>query len=72
MDISNYITISEACPLLGVNRQQATRLCREGKLPGAVKMGENWLIPRASAEAYQPGPKGFAAHSESNPRKRNK
>ena len=39
MDISSYISIAEACPILGVNRQQATRLCREGKLPGARKIG---------------------------------
>ena len=70
MDISEYISVIDALPLLGVNRQQATRLCREGKLPGAVKMGANWLIPRTSAEAYTPGPQGFAAHPEKNPRKR--
>ena len=64
MDIDEYISITEACPLLGVNRQQATRLCREGKLSGARKMGPNWVIPRETAEAYVPGPKGFAAHPE--------
>jgi len=64
MDISDYIPISEACSILGVNRQQATRLCREGKLPGAMKLGARWLVPRASAEDYVPGPKGFAAHPE--------
>ena len=62
--IDNYISIAEACPILGVNRQQAARLCRTGKLPGARKMGPNWFIPRASVEAYEPGPKGFAAHPE--------
>lgn len=72
MDITSYILITEAVTVMGVQRHHIARLCREGKLPGAVKMGENWLIPRASAEAYQPGPKGFAAHPESNPRKRNK
>lgn len=62
MDISDYIPIIEAIHLLGVNRQQATRLCREGKLPGAIKIGQGWLIPRTSAENYVPGPQGFAAH----------
>ena len=64
MDISNYIPITEAIGIMGIQRQHAARLCREGRLPGAIKIGPNWLIPRASAESYVPGPKGFAAHPE--------
>lgn len=70
MDIKDYLTITDAVPVLQLQRHHIARLCREGKLPGAVKMGTEWLIPRTSAEAYQPGPQGFAAHPESNPRKR--
>ncbi len=70
MDITSYIPITEAVTVMGVQRHHIARLCREGKLPGAVKMGTEWLIPRTSAEGYTPGPQGFAAHPEKNPRKR--
>jgi hypothetical protein len=34
-------------------------LCKDGKLPGAKKMGNAaWLIPRASVESYVPGRRG--------------
>jgi len=69
MDITSYIPITEAVAVMGVQRHHIARLCREGKLPGAVKIGTEWLIPRTSAEAYQPGPQGFAAHPENARRK---
>ncbi len=71
MDITEYVTVMEACQIMGIQRQHIARLCRQGKLPGAQKMCGNWVIPRESAEQYIPGPQGFAAHPESNPRKRN-
>ena len=70
MGIEEYITIAEAIAIMGLQRSQIALLCREGKLAGARKAGPNWLIPRTSAETYTPGPRGFAAHPEKNPRKR--
>lgn len=64
--MDNVICASDAAAIIGVTRRQVGYLCREGKLPGAKKIGPNWVIPRASAENYIPGPQGFAAH----PRKR--
>jgi hypothetical protein len=34
------------------------RLCQTGKLPGAEKIGNTWLIPRASVESYAPSRRG--------------
>ena len=64
MNIDDCISAAEAANIIGVTRRQVGLLCREGKLPGARKIGPNWVIPRASAEGYTPGPQGFAAHPE--------
>jgi hypothetical protein len=40
---------------------------RSGRIPGAVRFGRNWAIPRASAEAYEPRPYVFR-HSGSRRR----
>lgn len=69
MDIKKYVTVSQAAEIMAKDVSQIARLCRQGKLAGAVKMGPNWVIPRASVENYTPGPKGFAAHPEKNPRR---
>lgn len=38
-------TAPEAAKLRGVNRQRVCVMAREGKIPGAVKVGGTWLIP---------------------------
>ena len=68
--IDSYIPTSEAARILGYSHEHITLLCRRGGLPGAKKVGRNWLVPRGVIEGYTPGPKGFAAHPESNPQKK--
>ena len=58
MDISEYIPSVEAAQRMGKAHSYIRDLCRQGKLPGAVKAGRNWLIPRASVEGYVPLPRG--------------
>ena len=60
MDIEEYAGINEAAQILGVSKNQIKVLCRSGKLPGAVKHGGIWMIPRQSLHDYTPGPQGFA------------
>ena len=60
--MEDLITTTEAAKISRYNRDHIMLLCRTGKLPGARKMGRDWLIPRESLLAYKPGPKGFAAH----------
>lgn len=59
--IEDYISIAEASKLFGHDRNFWARLCQQGKLPGARKIGRIWVIPKESAQNYIPGPKGFAA-----------
>jgi len=44
-------TVREAARRLGVHETYVRRLAREGRLPGARKVGRDWLIP-ASALAH--------------------
>lgn len=62
--LDDYISAAEAAAIMNVTRWQVGYLCREGKLPGAKKIGPNWAVPRSVAEGYEPGPQGFAAHPE--------
>ncbi len=68
--MGDYIPMEEAMALTGYKRANITLLCRQGKIAGAKKVGNRWLIPRAGLLAYVPGPQGFAAHPEKNPQKR--
>jgi predicted DNA-binding transcriptional regulator AlpA len=59
MEIDDYVTASEAAEILGKTSGLIWVLCKNGKLPGAKKMGNAaWLIPRASVESYTPGKRG--------------
>ena len=58
------LTTAEAAAIIGCRPASVKNLCQRGKIPGAEKRGRDWFIPRASAEAYTPGPQGFAAHPE--------
>lgn len=60
----DMITTKEAAAIIGYLPRSVKTLCQRGKLPGARKVGRDWLIPRASAEGYVKGPQGFAAHPE--------
>ncbi len=61
MDIKDVVTAEEAAKILGYTKRAVTALCRNGKLDGAFRMGNQWLIPRATVENYEKGPQGFAA-----------
>ena len=39
------VDIPTAADLMGLNEGHIRRLCKEGKLPGAVRQGSNWQIP---------------------------
>ena len=54
----NYLTTPEAAKLIGKTADLIAKLCQSGRLPGAEKIGNTWLIPRASVESYAPGKRG--------------
>ena len=41
-----FITTDELAQKLHLSRVHAIRLCRQGKIPGARRVGKRWLIPR--------------------------
>ena len=52
-----YISTSEAAALLGITTLAASRLVRQGKIPG-VKLGGVYLVPRASVQQFAIGYEG--------------
>jgi excisionase family DNA binding protein len=53
-----YVTTEEAATLIGKGINMISKLCQSGRLPGAEKLGNSWLIPRASVEGYTPMKRG--------------
>ncbi len=47
----DFITTNEIAKIWGISTRRITVLCNEGRVQGAVKMGNTWLIPR---EAKKP------------------
>lgn len=56
-----FLSVTEAAKILNLGRTQILRLCNQGRLAGAQKVGNGWIIPKSSVETYTPGEKGFAA-----------
>lgn len=50
--LTEYLTAPEVAKLLNYSPNYISNLCQAGKFPGAIKRGNIWLIPRASAESY--------------------
>lgn len=44
----DYMTLKEASEKWGVTTRWINYLCTAGRIPGAVKMGTVWLIPKGS------------------------
>ena len=61
MSDKDLLSVTEASGIMGLGRSQILRLCNQNRLHGAQKIGNTWVIPRLSVEAYEPGPQGFAA-----------
>jgi excisionase family DNA binding protein len=59
-----YMTIEEAATLSGRKISMISRLCREGRLSGVIKMGAQYLIPRQSIESYTPMRRGRRTNKE--------
>lgn len=54
----NYVTTAEAAELIGKGPNMIAKLCQAGRLPGAEKIGNTWMIPRKSVENYVPNKRG--------------
>lgn len=60
--MKDVMTVAEAAEVLKKSTSLICKLCVQGKLAGAYKLGKKmWLIPEEAVREYVPGPKGFAA-----------
>lgn len=51
------ITVADAATLLGCTPNRIRALCRESRIPGAEKLGRDWLLPdRPSVTPANMGP----------------
>lgn len=44
----DYVTVQEYAVAHGLGDTRVKVLCREGRIPGAVRKGNRWFIPRSS------------------------
>lgn len=42
----DYLTASQAAKKWNISRRRVDILCREGRIYGAVMMGDRWVIPK--------------------------
>ena len=47
----DYMTLKETSEIWGITPRQINYYCAAGRIPGAIKMGTVWLIPK---EAEKP------------------
>jgi excisionase family DNA binding protein len=55
---AQMLTVPQAAELMGLSVPRVRFLAASNRLAGARRPGRDWLIPRTSAEAYQPKPAG--------------
>ena len=60
----NYVDAPDAAKMLNVSQTRVRRLCREGRFPGAAKVGSSWIIPREAVLNHKPLPPGVKPRSE--------
>lgn len=57
VDILDMITLNEAAEIIGFSSKNTggniAAQCRKGKVPGAIKRGPVWLVPREWASRYR-------------------
>lgn len=45
------ITVGEWAQVFGISRNSAYKAAREGQIPGVIRIGERYVIPRSTVEA---------------------
>ena len=53
-----FLSVQEAASIMGIDRSRVGRLCREGRFPGATKIGASWIIPREAVLNHKHLPPG--------------
>ena len=47
-------SIAETAEMLGLQPVRTRELCRQGRLPGAQKIGRDWVVPERAIKEYKP------------------
>ena len=53
--VSATVKVEEAAKILGIGRQTAYELAREGKLPGALRLGRRIVVSRSQLQSFLDG-----------------
>jgi len=62
--MTTYLTTGKFAELLGVSAQTIRNWIEEGRVPGAIKVGERWSIPAGAYRKVQRPARGFNAHQQ--------
>ena len=46
----SYLSVSQTAEKWGISTRRIQILCREGRIPGAMRIGEFWAIPEDAAK----------------------
>ena len=44
----DYITLAETAEKWGISNRRVQTLCSEGRIPGATRLGNMWVIPTSA------------------------
>jgi hypothetical protein len=70
LNILDYISLSQAAKLLNYTDSSALRrYCIDKRIPGAVKIARNWLIPKSWVISQQNNSSFRETHNRGIPRK---
>lgn len=51
-------SIAETAEKIGLSIPRIQVLCRQGRFPGAIKVGRAWVVPESAIQGYTPGQPG--------------
>ena len=63
---NTYISAPEAAMLWGVSQRRVNRLCQDGRIEGAFKVGQNWIIPPTTQKPADKRRKELKERGQSN------
>ena len=44
----DYMTLTETAEKWGISNRRVLTLCTEGRIPGATRIGNMWVVPKCS------------------------
>lgn len=44
----DYITVKDTALKWGISERRIQKLCEEDRIPGVIRLGHSWIIPRSA------------------------